>query len=109
MAYDEGLAEILRGDLAEMPGVSEKRMFGGLVFLLDGNMLCGVHPGGGMFRVGKDNEAAALAVPGARPMDFTGRPMGGFVDVSDDTLANDDHRARLMQLALEFVSALPAK
>ena len=61
MAYDEGLAELMRGDLAGVPGITEKKMFGGLCFLLDGNMLCGVHKGGGMFRVGKDNEAAALA------------------------------------------------
>jgi TfoX/Sxy family transcriptional regulator of competence genes len=109
MAHDEGLAEILRGDLADLPGITEKRMFGGLVFMLDGNMLCGVHPGGGMFRVGKQNEAAALAVPGAAPMAFTGRRMGGFIDVSDETLADEDRRARLMDLALAFVRALPPK
>jgi len=109
MACDRGLAEILRGDLADMPGVADKRMFGGPVFLLDGNMLCGMHPGGGMFRLGKDNEAAALAVPGARPMAFTGRRMGGFIDVSDAALANDDDHGNLMRRALVFVRALPPK
>ena len=109
MAYDEGLAEILRGDLADLPGIAEKRMFGGLVFMLDGNMLCGVHPGGGMFRVGKDGEAAALAVPGARPMAFTGRRMSGFIEVDDETLSDDAPRGRLMALALDFVRGLPAK
>ncbi|HCQ64529.1 MAG TPA: hypothetical protein DIU07_04820 [Rhodobacteraceae bacterium] len=109
MAHDEGLAEILRGDLADLPGITEKRMFGGLVLLLDGHMLCGVHPGGGMFRVGKENEAAALTVPGAEPMAFTGRRMGGFIDVSDDALADEDRRERLMGLALGFVRALPPK
>ena len=88
MSYDAGLAEILRGDLVGRPGITEKRMFGGLAFLVDGNMLCGVHPKGAMFRVGKANEAAALAVDGARPMDFTGRPMGGFVDVDADLVAD---------------------
>jgi TfoX/Sxy family transcriptional regulator of competence genes len=109
MAYDEGLAEILRGDLADRPGISEKRMFGGVAFMLDGNMLCGVHPGGAMFRVGKDNQEFALAVPGARPMQMTGRAMGGFVDVDEDCLADDVRRERLMALALDFVAALPAK
>lgn len=109
MAYDEGLAEILRGELAEREGISEKRMFGGVAFMLDGNMLCGVHPKGAMFRVGKDNEEFALAIPGARPMDFSARKMGGFVDVDDDCLADDTRRGRLMALALDFVAALPAK
>lgn len=109
MAYDEGLAEILRGDLAGIGGVIEKRMFGGVAFMLDGNMLCGVRPGGGMFRVGKENEEFALAVPGVRPMEMTGRRMGGFVDVEDATLADDTCRGRVMALALDFVQGLPAK
>ena len=109
MPYDAGLAEILRGDLVGRPGITEKRMFGGLAFLVDGNMLCGVHPKGAMFRVGKANEAAALAVDGARPMDFTGRPMGGFVDVDADLVADDARRGRLMRLALDFAATLPAK
>jgi len=109
MAYDEGLAELMRGDLAERGGIAEKRMFGGMAFMLDGNMLCGVHPKGAMFRVGKENEAFALAVPGTRPMDFSGRPMGGFVDVDDECLADDARRERLMALALDFVAGLPPK
>ena len=109
MAFEEGLVELMRGDLAEMPGLSEKRMFGGLAFMLNGNMLCGVHPGGAMYRVGKDNEPFALAVPGARRMDFTGRRMGGFVEADDDAMADDSRRARLTDLALDFVRALPAK
>ncbi len=109
MAYDEGLAEILRSDLAETPGVSEKKMFGGLCFMLNGNMLCGVHKDGGMFRVGKENQAAALEIEGAGPMAFTGRPMGGMVDVDDEALADDARRAELMRLAMQFVGALPPK
>ena len=109
MAYDEGLVELLRGDLAKVSGVSEKKMFGGLCFIVNGNMLCGVHKGGGMFRVGKANHAEALAVEGAQPMAFTGRPMGGMVDVDDDAMADDARRGALMRLAMEFVGALPAK
>ena len=108
MAYDEGLAQLLRDDLAEEP-VSEKKMFGGLAFLYHGNMLCGVHQGGGMFRVGKAQQDQALAIDGAGPMQFTGRPMSGFVEVTDDALADDTRRSELMTLALGFVKTLPAK
>ena len=109
MPYDEGLAEILRQDLEGTTGVTERKMFGGLCFMLNGNMLCGVHKGGGMFRVGKDNETAALAVAGAGPMQFTGRKMGGMVDVTEDLLGDDSRRAAVMNLARGFVSALPPK
>ncbi len=109
MAYDEGLAQILREALAGVGDIQEKKMFGGMAFMLGGNMLCGVHKDGAMFRVGKENEAAALLIKGARPMGFTKRPMGGMVDVSDEAIANDDTRDRLMGLALDFVRTLPAK
>ena len=106
MAYDEGLAEIMRSDLADEPGVEEKRMFGGLVFMLDGHMLCGVHKDGGMFRVGKDRQATALAIDGVSEMAFTGRKMGGLVDVTEDLLSDDDRREILMDLAKQNVAAL---
>ncbi len=109
MAYDEGLAEILQDDLADVPGISEKKMFGGLCFLLNGNMLCGVHTGGGMFRVGKDNEAAALEIDGAMPLQFTGRRMGGMIEVTDDGMADDAKRQKWLKLAMNFVAPLPTK
>lgn len=109
MSYDEGLADLMRGDLAETPGIAEKRMFGGLAFMLDGNMLCGVRPGGAMYRVGKDNEPFALAIPGARAMEFNGRRMGGFVELDDDAMADDTRRMRVLDLAFDFIRALPAK
>lgn len=109
MAYDEGLAHLMRDDLSEEPGISEKKMFGGLCFLLHGNMVCGVHKDGGMFRVGKPREAAALAINGAREMDFTGRRMGGFVDVDADLMGDDSRRQRMMDLALANARALPPK
>ncbi len=79
MAYDEGLAQVLRDDLADQVGIVEKKTFGGIAFMQWGNMLCGVHKDGGMFRVGKDNEAAALTIEGAGPIQFTGRKMGGMI------------------------------
>ena len=109
MAYDDGLAEIMRGDFADIPGISERKMFGGLAFLLDGHMVCGVHAGGGMYRVGKPREDAARAIPGTGPMTFTGKPMGGMVDVTDDLIADDARRSTLLALALENARSLPPK
>ncbi|MBT8409549.1 MAG: TfoX/Sxy family protein [Alphaproteobacteria bacterium] len=109
MAYDEGLAEILRNDLEGTGKVEERRMFGGLCFMLEGHMLCGVHKGGGMFRVGKDRQEAALAIDGASEMAFTGRKMGGLVDVTDEAMADDARRARWLALAMENVRSLPPR
>jgi TfoX/Sxy family transcriptional regulator of competence genes len=108
MAYDQGLAELLRDALAGEP-VSEKKMFGGLCFLLHGNMICGVHKRGAMFRVGKPHDATALALPGVQPMMFTGKVMAGFVETSDEATADDAIRGQLITLALSFVKTLPAK
>ncbi|MCT8160390.1 TfoX/Sxy family protein [Pseudoruegeria sp. SHC-113] len=109
MAYDEGLAQLMRDDLAGQDGISEKKMFGGLCFLLHGYMVCGVHAGGGMFRVGKPREAEALAIKGAAPLSFTGRPMGGMVEVTDEALADDPRRAQWIALALTNAASLPLK
>lgn len=110
MAYDEGLAELLRGDLEGEPGITERKMFGGLCFLRDGHMVAGVHKGGAMFRVGKDAEAEAMAVEGAAPMAFTGRPMGGMIDVGDpDAIVDDARRGIWMRLALAHARSLPPK
>lgn len=109
MAYDEGLAELLRDELGEREGLAERKMFGGLAFLLHGNMVCGVHRGGGMFRVGKVSEAAALMLEGVGPMQFTGRKMGGMVEVTDEALADDVTRGELMRMALAHVAGLPPK
>jgi hypothetical protein len=109
MAYDEGLAQTFRDALADRSGVSERKMFGGLCFMLNGNMLCGTYRDGGMYRVGKGNEAAALALPHVRPMTMTGRPMPGLVDVDRIAIDDDALRRQLMRLALDFVEALPPK
>ena len=109
MAYDEGMAEILREALADEPGIVEKRMFGGLAFMRHRHMVCGTYREVGMVRVGKPNEAEALALPHVRPMQLTGRPMPGLVEVDAEGLANDGLRDRLLALALGFVRALPPK
>ena len=112
MAYDEGLAQLLRDDLGPRPGLTETRMFGGLCFLLDGHMLCGVYAekngGHAMYRVGKSRTEAALALPGTAPMALTGRPMGGVIDADGEAL-EDGTRLRLLALALENVASLPPR
>jgi len=90
MAYDAGLAELMRGELVDTPGVTDKKMFGGLCFMLNGHMICGVHKDGGMARVGKQAEPEAIKIAGVQPLSFTGRPMGGMVDVSEDSIADDE-------------------
>ena len=108
MAYDPGLADILRDALAG-DTIVEKKMMGGLSFLWRGHMLCGVHKGGAMVRVGAPNQAAALSLPGVTPMAFTGRPMTGFVDCTDDACADDTIRSQLLTMAKTFVLTLPPK
>ena len=108
MAYDEGLAQLMRDALADAP-FTEKRMFGGLCFLLHGNMVCGVHKGGAMFRVGKPNDATARAIDGVGPMMFTGKPMQGFVECVDEVVSDDARRAALIGLSLAFSKSLPPK
>lgn len=109
MAFSEELAQVLRDALSDVAGITEKKMFGGLCFLLNGNMLCGVHKNGGMARVGKDNEAAALELDGVEPLSFTGRRMGGMVDVSEAAIAHPGIRDAVLTLARDFVESLPAK
>lgn len=112
MAWDEGEAELMREGLAHLPEgrVAEKRMFGGLCFLHDGNMIGGVSgQGGALMRVGKANAAEAEAIPGVAPMIHGGRRMGGFVRVSAEAWGDDAARGRLLALSLGFVLALPSK
>lgn len=110
MAYDEGLAERLRDVYADIPFVQEKKMFGGLAFMVDGNMSCGVmNDGQLMVRVGPELHAGALQRPHAQPMDFTGRKMTGFVIVGEQGLVEDDMLRDWVQLSLQFVQSLPPK
>ena len=90
MAYDEDLADRIRDALAPGERVEERKMFGGLCFMLGGHMVVGVVGNELMARVGADGEDDALAQPHARPMDFTGRPMTGFVFVAAEGVATDE-------------------
>ncbi len=109
MAYSQTQADTMRADLGPLPGLSEKKMFGGLCFLLHGNMIGGVGGQGALYRPGKDRETAALALPGVTPMVMGARRMGGFVRLSDDRFDDDETRTRLTELALAHVAGLPPK
>ena len=106
---DRGLEELVLDDLGPLPGLSEKPMFGGLVWLLDGNMLCAVSDKGVMVRLGKDHDAWALALPDVAPMVMSGRSMPGWVRAGLDASADDDRRKRLLDAAVTFVGTLPPK
>lgn len=108
MPHDPHLAELMRGALAFRPGITEKKMFGGYCWMLNGNMLCGVEVGRFMFRVGKELEAEALQRPGTSPMDVTGKPMGGIVWVDADA-AIEAGLGNWADFAARFVGALPSK
>jgi hypothetical protein len=107
--YDESLAERIRAALAAYGPHSKKKMFGGLAFLVRGNMVCGVVKGEMMARVGPDAYAAALGSPGARPMDFTGRPMTGIVFVGPDGTGTDAGLVAWVARAYAYAGLLPPK
>lgn len=109
MAYDEGLAERVRELLLGDPDIAEKRMFGGLAFLLHGNMAVGVTGDDLMVRVGPDATDAALARPGARLFDMTGRPMRGWVVVAGPAVAEDETLATWVRQGRDFAAELPPK
>ena len=114
MAYDEILTSRYRAALDGHVGITEKKMMGGVCFFLDGNMI-----GGGrrhkdgisryMFRVGKDNEAEAMARDGAEVVEMGGRRMGGFIWVPEDAIQSDDILSEWVALTLSFTVTLPAK
>ena len=108
MAVDEDLAERMRAALAGSGAVREVRMFGGLCFMLNGNMVAGTWKRGLLVRVGKDQHSHALARPGAKPMEMAGRPMKGYVFV--DPAPRDERELRdWLELAVAFVKTLPPK
>lgn len=109
MAYSEALAERMRTLLKRRRGLSERKMFGGLAFLLHGNMACGIVGDDLMLRLGKDGAAEALKAPGTREMDFTGKPMKSMVYVSAKAIKSDDALRVWMERSLDFARSLPRK
>jgi hypothetical protein len=103
VSYDEKLAARIRSMLVVRDDVVEKKMFGGLCFMVGGSMCCGLTKTDFMVRVGPEQYEHALAQPHARPMDFTGRPLKGMVYVSPEGLRTDAALARWIRRGLAFV------
>ena len=109
MAYDELLAVRMRAVLGPLPGLEEKKMFGAIVFLVNGNMACGVHKNGLIVRVGPEKHAHALAQPHTRPFDMTGRPMANWIVVEPPGCATESALQAWMEEGLAFAQTLPKK
>lgn len=109
MPRDAGLEELIRQELGARPGLSEKPMFGGLAFLLDGNLLCGARNDGMLVRLGKGNDGWALAHAGIELMVMGDRRMNGWVRAGPAAFGDDALRKRLLDAALAYVLSLPAK
>ena len=108
MSYDDVLAGRVRALLREVAGVTEKKMFGGLVFLTSGHLAVGVYGDGLIARIGAPDVAAATAEPGVRVFDMAGRPMRGIVIVSPDAI-DDRALGRWIARARHHVATLPPK
>jgi TfoX/Sxy family transcriptional regulator of competence genes len=108
MAYDEKVADRIRDVLEGQADVSERRMFGGIAFMVNGNMACGVVGGDLMLRLGAEGAEAALARPHVREMDFTGRPMTGMVYVDPAGQRGVGLRT-WVERAVAHARSLPAK
>lgn len=109
MAFDEGLAQRVRETLEGRFAVTERRMFGGLAFLLDGKMFVGISGSKLMARVGAERYQDALALPHVREMDFTGKPMNGYVYIEPLGLADDENLNAWVSWCAGYVERLPAK
>jgi TfoX/Sxy family transcriptional regulator of competence genes len=109
MAFDESLAARVRDALARERGLEEKAMFGGVGFLLHGNMLVGVWKDTLIVRVGPADHAAALAEPHVRVFDITGKPMKGWVMVEPEGVEDDNRLRAWIERAGRFVTTLPSK
>jgi TfoX/Sxy family transcriptional regulator of competence genes len=109
MAYDEGLAQRIRELLDEQVDVTEKKMFGGLAFLLHGHLCCGVVGDRLMVRVGPEAYGEALSLPHAHEMDFTGRPMKGLVFVEAGGIQTDESLRRWTTRGIAYTRSLPPK
>jgi len=109
MAYNETLAVRMRKKLARKHDVTEKPMFGGLSFLLKGKMFCGVLKENLVVRIDPESSGELLNLPYVRPMDFTGRPMRGFLYVSPSGYKTDRELSKWVERSIDFVSSLPEK
>lgn len=109
MAFDPGLAQRVREVLGDRPGITERKMFGGLAFLVHGKMFVGIRNSSLMARVGPERHADALAMSNVRAMDFTGRPMKGYVYIDPPAIADERDLQAWVVWCAEYVASLPEK
>ena len=109
MAYDEALAGRVRPLLSATQGVVEKKMFGGLAFLVRGNMSVGIHGAELIVRIDPAETEGALAEPGTRIFDITGRPMKGWLLVSPRALGDQAGLTKWVRRGISYAQSLPAK
>lgn len=109
MAYDEALADRVRDAIGVRSAVTEKKMFGGIAWMVAGNMACGVLGDGLIVRLDPDEAARALAEPHVGPFDATGRPMRGFVVVGAEGVADDEELGRWVDCGADHAASLPPK
>lgn len=109
MAYDEGLAQRIREALEGQAGIEEKKMFGGVGFMLNGNLACGVNQEDLIVRVGPKGYEAALDLPNTRVFDLTGRPMTGWLVVTPQGYETDEDLQSWVQRGVDFANSLPPK
>lgn len=109
MPYDPGLAERLADMLTNRSGMEEKKMFGGIGWMLNGNMCVGVYKEWLVIRVGIDAAENILIEPHVKPMDITGKVMKGWAMIFPEGIEDDSELIRYVDLASNFVNTLPAK
>jgi len=109
MAYNKNLGLRISHFLADEPSLVEKKMFGGVGFLLDGNMACGVIQDALIVRVGADAYQSALDQPHVRPFDMTGRPMSGWVMVDPPGISDEEALEAWIRQGCDFARSLPPK
>jgi TfoX/Sxy family transcriptional regulator of competence genes len=109
MAFDEKLAARIRSHLGNRTSLAEKKMFGGVAFLLKGNMCCGVHRDALIVRLDPAETEQALGEPHTRVFDLTGRPMKGWILVEPQGLATNAQLGRWVDRASKYSGSLPAK
>lgn len=109
MAYDENLAQRVMHILAPTPNLVEKKMFGGIGYLVNGNMACGIIGESLIVRVGPHRYQEALSQPHTSVFDMTGRPMTGWVVVKPQAFVSDDALKSWVETGLDFVATLPPK
>lgn len=109
MPYSEPVAARVRAALADLPGITERKMFGGIAFMFQGNMVCGVLEDRLVLRLGDEGAKEALSEPHTRPMDFTGRPMRSMVYVDPPGFATDAGLRAWLARAIDLVRTLPPK